>query len=154
MLIIALLAGLAAAVLAAKWIQQQSQQGGNKIAVMLLDVQLGSRLTPEMIQLVDWPIGSVPEGAFSDPKALDGRVVRTSLARGEPPLESKLALGAHNIDKVDGNVTLRFTDGTERFLTLGCGLRAVAGQSGLRARWYFVTPQRIGRDLFLQNFAG
>ena len=91
MLIIALLAGLAAVVLAAKWIQQQSQQGGNKIAVMLLDVQLGSRLTPEMIQLVDWPIGSVPEGAFSDPKALDGRVVRTSLARGEPPLESKLA---------------------------------------------------------------
>ena len=84
MLIIALLAGLAAVVLAAKWIQQQSQQGGNKIAVMLLDVQLGSRLTPEMIQLVDWPIGSVPEGAFSDPKALDGRVVRTSLARGEP----------------------------------------------------------------------
>ena len=91
MLIIALLAGLAAVVLAAKWIQQQSQQGGNKIAVMLLDVQLGSRLTPEMTQLVDWPIGSVPEGAFSDLKALDGRVVRTSLARGEPPLESKLA---------------------------------------------------------------
>ena len=34
-------------------------------------------------------------------------------------LESKLALGAHNIDKVDGNVTLRFTDGTERFVPLG-----------------------------------
>ena len=31
-------------------------------------------------------------------------------------LESKLALGAHNIDRVDGNVTLRFTDGSERFL--------------------------------------
>ena len=91
MLVIALLAGLAAVVLAAKWIQQQGQQGGNKIAVALLDVQLGSRLTPEMVQMVDWPLGSVPEGAFSDPKALDGRVVRTSLARGEPPLESKLA---------------------------------------------------------------
>lgn len=91
MLIIALLAGLAAVVLAAKWIQQQGQQGGNKIAVALFDIQLGSRLTPEMIQLVDWPIGSVPEGAFSDPKALDGRVVLTSLVRGEPPLESKLA---------------------------------------------------------------
>ena len=91
MLIIALLAGLAAVVLAVKWIQQQGQQGGNKIAVALLDVQLGSRLTPEMLQLVDWPLGSVPEGAFSDPKALDGRVVRTGLARGEPPLESKLA---------------------------------------------------------------
>lgn len=34
-------------------------------------------------------------------------------------LESKLALGAHNINKTDGNVTLRFTDGTERFQPIG-----------------------------------
>lgn len=34
-------------------------------------------------------------------------------------MESRLALGAHNIDRVDGNVTLRFTDGTERFVPLG-----------------------------------
>ena len=34
-------------------------------------------------------------------------------------LESKLALGAHNIASVDGDVTLRFTDGTERYVPLG-----------------------------------
>ena len=34
-------------------------------------------------------------------------------------LDSKLALGAHNTDRVSGNVTLRFTDGTERFVPLG-----------------------------------
>lgn len=34
-------------------------------------------------------------------------------------LDSKLALGAHNIDRVEGNVTLRFTDGTERFVPIG-----------------------------------
>ena len=34
-------------------------------------------------------------------------------------LESKLALGAHDIDRVDGNVTLRFTDGTEKFQPIG-----------------------------------
>ena len=34
-------------------------------------------------------------------------------------LESKLALGAHNIDRVEGNVTLRFTDGSERFVPIG-----------------------------------
>ena len=34
-------------------------------------------------------------------------------------LDSKLALGAHNIDHVSGNVTLRFTNGTERFVPLG-----------------------------------
>ena len=34
-------------------------------------------------------------------------------------LETKLALGAHNIDNVSGDVTLRFTDGTERYVPLG-----------------------------------
>ena len=34
-------------------------------------------------------------------------------------LESKLALGAHDIDKTDGNVTLRFTNGTEKFQPIG-----------------------------------
>ena len=34
-------------------------------------------------------------------------------------LETKLALGAHNIDNVSGNVTLRFTDGSEKFVPLG-----------------------------------
>ncbi len=34
-------------------------------------------------------------------------------------LESKLALGAHDMDCVLGNVTLRFTDGTEKFIPIG-----------------------------------
>ena len=34
-------------------------------------------------------------------------------------MESKLALGAHDMDRTDGNMTLRFTDGTERFVPLG-----------------------------------
>jgi uncharacterized protein (TIGR02680 family) len=33
-------------------------------------------------------------------------------------------------------------------LTLGCGLRAVAGRAGAEP-WYFITSQRIGADLFL-----
>ena len=34
-------------------------------------------------------------------------------------LESKFALGAHNMDKTEGNVTLRFTDETEKYVPLG-----------------------------------
>ncbi|MBR1751307.1 MAG: hypothetical protein IJ740_10595 [Ruminococcus sp.] len=34
-------------------------------------------------------------------------------------LESKLALGAHNSDRVDGDVTLRFTDGSEKYIPIG-----------------------------------
>lgn len=34
-------------------------------------------------------------------------------------LETRLALGAHDMDAVEGDVALRFTDGTERFVPLG-----------------------------------
>lgn len=34
-------------------------------------------------------------------------------------LDSKLALGAHNLDNVEGAVTLRFTNGSERYQPLG-----------------------------------
>jgi DNA/RNA-binding domain of Phe-tRNA-synthetase-like protein len=34
-------------------------------------------------------------------------------------IESKLCLGAHDIDKISGNVTLKITDGTENYIPLG-----------------------------------
>ena len=34
-------------------------------------------------------------------------------------MKSKLALGAHDIDKINGNISLRLTDGSEHFLPLG-----------------------------------
>lgn len=91
MLIIALLAGLGAVVLAAKWAMQQRGGSGNKIAVAMADIQLGSRLVPQMVQLVDWPAGNVPAGSFNDDKLLLDRVLKTTVTRGEPILENKLA---------------------------------------------------------------
>jgi uncharacterized protein (TIGR02680 family) len=43
--------------------------------------------------------------------------------------------------------------GGEEFVTIGCGLSAAAGR-GLVNRWFFVTRQRIGQDLFLVAPAG
>src|SRR3989442_5298792 len=40
------------------------------------------------------------------------------------------------------------TEGHEHFLTLGCGLHA-AEHRGLVGKWFFVTSQRIGRELYL-----
>ena len=34
-------------------------------------------------------------------------------------MDTKLALGAHNMDKAEGDITLRITDGTEKFIPLG-----------------------------------
>ena len=42
--------------------------------------------------------------------------------------------------------------GEEHYLTLGCGLSAVQGQPGAR-QWFFITAQRIGKDLELVSNA-
>jgi uncharacterized protein (TIGR02680 family) len=42
----------------------------------------------------------------------------------------------------------RDADGTEEFLTIGCGLKAVAGR-GIVRHWFFVTSQRPGPELRL-----
>jgi pilus assembly protein CpaB len=90
MLLVALIAGGAAVMFATRWMQAQAQ-GGGQIVVAAVDVELGGRLTPEMLRMVQWPTGSVPPGSFDKMAALDGRVVKTTLVRGEPVLEAKLA---------------------------------------------------------------
>lgn len=90
MLLIALVAGGAAVAFASRWMQAQAK-GGGLIAVAAVDVQLGSKLVPEMLRMVEWPSSSVPPGAFTQVAELDGRVVKSSVTRGEPIIEGKLA---------------------------------------------------------------
>ncbi|MGI5865254.1 MAG: hypothetical protein ACOX6T_24810, partial [Myxococcales bacterium] len=47
----------------------------------------------------------------------------------------------------------RTAEGESRFLTLGCGLQAAEGR-GVVGKWFFITRQRVGRDLFLQSATG
>ncbi len=95
MVVIAVVLALGAVVLASRWVSQQATMASSKVAVAALDLDLGTRLTPELIKMVDWPTASLPEGAIQDAKTLDTRVIKTSLLRGEPILEAKLApLGA------------------------------------------------------------
>jgi pilus assembly protein CpaB len=91
MLIFAVLAGLVAVVMASQWISKQGSMNTNKIAVAGLDIELGGRINPEMLKMVDWPAGSIPEGAFTEIKNLDTRVAKTTITRGEPVIEAKLA---------------------------------------------------------------
>ena len=95
MIVISIGIGLGAVVLASRWISQQATVASSKIVVAAQDIDLGTPLTPQMLKVADWPKGNVPAGATEDIKTLDTRVVKTSLLRGEPVLESKLApLGA------------------------------------------------------------
>lgn len=95
MIVISVGIGLGAVFLANRWMSQQAKVASSKVVVAAQDIDLGTPLTPQMLKVADWPKGSVPAGAVQDMKVLDTRVVKTSLLRGEPILESKLApLGA------------------------------------------------------------
>ncbi|MDR6382916.1 Flp pilus assembly protein CpaB [Paraburkholderia caribensis] len=91
MLVVATAAGLAAVVFASRWMVQQSSTTTTKVVIASADMSLGQRVSPDMLKVSDWPAGSVPAGTFNDVKKLEGRVLKTSLARGEPVLEAKLS---------------------------------------------------------------
>lgn len=91
MLSVALIAGLIAVLLASQWLDAKSGSGMTKVAVAATDISLGQRLTPELVQLVDWPSRSLPPGAFQQVDSLEGRVLKTNVLRGEPVLLAKLA---------------------------------------------------------------
>lgn len=91
LLILAVVMGLAAAVYAASWVSQRGQIASTKVAVAAVDIELGSKINPQMITTVDWPSSSMPEGAFKDAKELEDRVVKVGVQRGDAILERKLA---------------------------------------------------------------
>jgi pilus assembly protein CpaB len=91
MLILSVVIGLGATIVATGWIAQQGQVASSKIVVAAGDIQLGSRLNSQMLKMVDWPSGSIPPGAITKAEPLEDRVVKTSVLRGEPILEAKLA---------------------------------------------------------------
>jgi pilus assembly protein CpaB len=91
MLVLSVVIGLAATMVAAGWIAQQGQVASSQVVVAAGDIELGSRLNAQMLKTVEWPSGSIPPGAIAEVAPLQDRVVRTSVLRGEPILEAKLA---------------------------------------------------------------
>jgi len=90
MLGLAVVLGLAAVLLAARWLRQPAASTV-RIAVAAADVGLGQRLALDMVSLAEWPASSLPAGAQRDLAALAGRVLKASVQRGEPVTEAKLA---------------------------------------------------------------
>lgn len=91
MLGISVILGFAVTAMAVGWVSHKGAIASSKVVVAVVDIQMGTRLTPQMLSTADWPSGSVPQGAFNDPQLLPDRVVRTSIQRGEAILNSKLA---------------------------------------------------------------
>lgn len=116
MLAMAMLAGLAAVIFASRWLIHTSSSATTPVAVAVEDINLGQPLNSNLVRVINWPAGSVPPGSFTDAKSLEGRVVKTSLTRGEPVLEAKLAPEGTKgglsavIDKGDRAITVRVND--------------------------------------------
>ncbi|MCY1532213.1 Flp pilus assembly protein CpaB [compost metagenome] len=91
MLALSVLAGVAAVILAARWMGQQASGERATVLVATSDLDLGQAITAQMLRPIAWPAGAQPEGSFNDASKLEGRVVRTSSYKGEPVLEPKLA---------------------------------------------------------------
>jgi len=91
MLVFSVFLGIAAVLLAARWMGQQASNDTTMVLVAVRDLDLGQAITPAMLQTIAWPAGAMPVGAFNDHKKLEGRVVRSSIFKGEPVLAPKLA---------------------------------------------------------------
>ena len=94
--------------------------------------------------------------AMQLPFLFDGEVAPHRMEPdGDPAkrVEWNLLLGGRHADRLGytwiefGRRAPELATG-EEFVTLGCGLSAAAGR-GLVGRWFFVTPKRVGSDLFL-----
>jgi len=64
MIVISVIIGLVAVVLASRWVAQQTDVSTSQVVVAKTDINLGARLSPEMLAVQDWPAGSVPHGAI------------------------------------------------------------------------------------------
>jgi len=97
--------------------------------------------------------------ALTLPFLLDGELAPHRVEPDADPakrMEWNLLLGGRYQERM-GYTWLEFghlsETGTASYLTLGCGLKAVAGR-GIAARWFFVTGQRVGANLHLVSPAG
>lgn len=91
MIIVSLLLGLIAVVVAGKWVSDRARIDASTVLIANHDIDVGTRLSKDMLKETDWPSASKPIGSFQDPVKLEGRVLKSHLVLGEPVLESKLA---------------------------------------------------------------
>lgn len=90
-LLLALVLGLTAAAYAANWLQRQSASNTLQVIVAQRDLQMGTRLQPDMLQTLAWPKAAAIQEPLTTLDQAVGRVIHMPVLRGEPLLQSKLA---------------------------------------------------------------
>jgi pilus assembly protein CpaB len=97
---VALVLGLVTSLLVFSWLQNEKNRlmaapiplsRNAQVLVSNADLSWGTKLTPEMMQLQEFPSGAIPEGHFTSLEAVKDRVLLVDLKKNELLLESKLA---------------------------------------------------------------
>ena len=91
MMALSMVLGLGAVLGAARWMSARAATANARVVVAAKDLPPGTRLSAEHLTLASWPAGAPLAGAYKDSKLLDARVVNTSVLRGTPIVEAKLA---------------------------------------------------------------
>jgi len=91
MLVLAIGMGMAAVAMAAVWLNSRESLLTTHVVVAKEDVQIGTRLQPGMLQVIDWPSASPLKNPMTSIEQATDRVVNMPLVKGEPISMSKLA---------------------------------------------------------------
>jgi pilus assembly protein CpaB len=97
---LALVLGLVTSVMVFSWLQNEKNRllaapiplsRNVQVVVATADLPWGTKLSPEMVQVQEFPTGAIADGHFTDGEALKDRVLLVDLKKNEMILESKLA---------------------------------------------------------------
>ena len=90
-ILVSLIVGAAAVAVAARWVATQASIATTQVVVAARDLEVGTRLGPDMVQVVDWPAGVALKEPFASADKVKDRVINTQVLRGEPIVAGKLA---------------------------------------------------------------
>jgi pilus assembly protein CpaB len=71
--------------------REEPSRDYQSVVVARADLPMGAEIHLSDLVVAEWPQKCAPRGAFSDPSAIIGRVIKTEIYAGEVFLESKLA---------------------------------------------------------------
>jgi len=113
---IALIFGVAAALMANKWIEERLQpfvdSTGTPVVVAALEIPFGTRIELAHVKVVDWPSGEAPKGSIADPAVVEGKISKQSLLPGEVILEERI------VEHLGGSTLASIVEQNKRAVTV------------------------------------
>ena len=98
LIVLSLLLAVAAAWVANNWLNTQNAKreatpGTVPVAVAAIDIPFGTKVEPRHVAMIQMLQGTAPEGTFPSAEAVEGKVARASIMKGEILLAGRFTRG-------------------------------------------------------------